>query len=247
MAALVDTNMPEITRQISREVLLDGSRPEMVEPDVIVKSKPRPVVVAHMVQQNGEVEEREEDIEPDVIVRSKPWTVDLFEKRDPSSGTMERSQKDPGNSGQTRSHREQPQTLLSPTTTTGAVGQRSTDVGQKRANGDVGRSMSTNKEKVAPSLAVAQTIDQISVKREEEFDDSTAMLLRRYTGSKDGQDVQIPITSTGVIGGTVSLTETFRVGGRSCMVRLEEDYISWIPNGKRDGKSVDKPARRVDP
>ena len=65
MAALVDTSMPEITRQMSRES-------EVLEPDVIVKSKPRPVV--DLMQHNGVEEENgepeEEEIEPDVVVKS---------------------------------------------------------------------------------------------------------------------------------------------------------------------------------
>ena len=35
------------------------------------------------------------------------------------------------------------------------------------------------------------------------------------------------------------LTDTFRVGGKSCVVNLEEDHITWMPKkaeGKREGE-----------
>ena len=220
MAALVDTSIPEITRQISREA-------ELPEPDVVVKSKPRPV---DLMQQNGVEEDGgEEEIEPDVVVKSKPRPV-LPQDQNRSIG--QGSHMEPSDS-HVRIHQQQPQTL-SPTSSI-AVSQVSSEVRQKRANGDIGRG---DKEKVAPSQVVAESIDQVTVKREEEFEDSTAMLLRRYTGSKSGRQGHIPITSTGEIGGIVSLKETFRVAGRSCTVQLEEDYISWVPNGKKDGEWI---------
>lgn len=186
MAALVDTTMPEITRQLS-EPLPD------IEPDVVVKSKPRPVALL-------------QDEEPAVL---------------------EVSHSD--------NHIQIQQQTTTPSSPPGvpSVTQASSEVTQKKANGDV-----LGVEKVAPSQATAENIEQVAVKREEEFEDSTAMLLRRYTASKNGQHAHIPITPTGEIGGTLALKETFRVGGRNCTVRLEEDYVSWVPNGKRDGKLI---------
>lgn len=223
MAALVDTSIPEITRQISREA-------EVLEPDVIVKSKPRPI--ADLMQQNGVEEDGEEEIEPDVVVKSKPRPVlvDLLQDQNRSVGQGSRTEL---SDSHVRIGQQQSQTL-SPTSST-AMNQVSSEVQQKKANGDIGRG---DKEKVAPSQAVAESIDQVGVKKEEEFEDSTAMLLRRYTGSRSGRQGHIPITSTGEIGGNVSLKETFRVAGRSCTVQLEEDYISWIPNGKKDGEEI---------
>ena len=221
MAALVDTSIPEITRQISREAV-----PEMIEPDVVVKSKPRPVEV---IQQNGEDEE-EREIEPDVIVKSKPIRpVDLVQDTDPAvDRSMERSCV-ASDDGHVRIDQQQ---SLSPTSTMG----QASEVRQKKANGDV---PGLTDKKVAPSQAVAESIEQVAVKRdEEEFEDSTAMLLRRYTGSRNGRHAHIPITSTGEIGGNVSLKEMFRVLGKSCTVRLEEDYISWVSNGKKDGELI---------
>ena len=234
MAALVDTSIPEITRQISRD-----RAEEVLEPDVIVKSKPRPVVdLMQQQQQNGVEEdgEPEHEIEPDVVVKSKPrpLLVDLLQD-DESRPTG------PRGSG---SHTEEPsvgiqlQTLSSSPTSSTPMNQQasSLEVRQKRVNGDIGRGDKENQ--VAPSQAVAKNIDQVAVKKEEEFEDSTAMLLRRYTGSRSGRQGHIPITSTGEIGGSVSLKETFRVGGRSCTVQLEEDYIGWIPNGKKDSEQI---------
>lgn len=232
MAALVDTGMPEITRQISRD------RAEVLEADVIVKSKPRPV--ADLMQQENGVEENgesEDEIEPDVVVKSKPrppLLVNLLQDQDrPTGPGGAHRTEEPGDS-HVGIQQQQSQTL-SPTSPT-TMNQVSSDARQKRANGDIGRG---DKEKqVAPSQAVAENIDQVAVKREEEFEDSTAMLLRRYTGSRSGRQGHIPITSTGEIGGSVSLKETFRVVGRSCTVQLEEDYISWTPNGKKDGEQI---------
>lgn len=244
MAALVDTSMPEITRQISRES-------EVLEPDVIVKSKPRPVADLMQHQQhngveeeNGKPEEEEEEIEPDVVVKSKPrpLLVDLLQDEDrpvgPSGGPRRTTEESPSSS-HFGLHQQQSQTL-SPTTST-TMNQASSDVQvrQKKANGDIGGRVGGEREKqVAPSLVVADTIDQVTVKgREEEFEDSTAILLRRYTDSRSGRQGHIPITSTGELGGgSISLEETFRVGGRSCTVHLEEDYISWVANGKKDGE-----------
>ena len=245
MAALVDTSMPEITRQTSRES-------EVLEPDVIVKSKPRPVADLMQHQQHNGVEEEsgepeEEEIEPDVIVKSKPrpLLVDLLQDEDrpagPSGGPHRTTEGEPID-GRFRLHQQQSQTL-SPTSST-TMNQMSLDVQvrQKKANGDIGggRVGGEREKQVAPSLAVAETIDQVTVKRreeEEKFEDSTAILLRRYTDSRSGRQGHIPITSTGELGGgSVSLEETFRVAGRSCTVHLEEDYISWVVNGKKDGK-----------
>jgi hypothetical protein len=249
MAALVDTSMPEITRQISRES-------EVLEPDVMVKSKPRPV--ANLMQQqqqqqqngveeNGEPEpEEEEEIEPDVIVKSKPrpLLVDLLQDEDrpvgPLGGPPRRTMEEPPSGGHVRLHQQQSQTL-SPTSPTTTMNQTSSEVRQKKANGDIGGRGGGGGERekqVAPSLAVAETIDQVTVNRKEvEFEDSTALLLRRYTDARSGRQGHIPITSTGELGGgSVSLKETFRIAGRSCTVQLEEDYISWAPNGKKDGK-----------
>ena len=243
MAALVDTSMPEITRQMSRES-------EVLEPDVIVKSKPRPVADLMQHQQHNGVEEEngepeEEEIEPDVVVKSKPrpLLVDLLQDEDrpagPSGGPRRTTEEEPID-GCFRLHQQQSQTL-SPTSSA-TMNQMSSDVQarQKKANGDIGggRVGGEREKQVAPSLAVAETIDQVTVKKpEEEFEDSTAILLRRYTDSRSGRQGHIPITSTGELGGgSVSLKETFRVGGRSCTVHLEEDYISWVVNGKKDGE-----------
>ena len=230
MAALVDTSIPEITRQISREA-------EIPEPDVVVKSKPRPMDL--LMQQNGVEEDGgDEEIEPDVVVKSKPRPVLVDLPQDLNRSMGEESPMDPSNS-HVRTDQQQ---TLSPTSSTAVSQGSSSEVRQKRANGDISHG---DKEQVAPSQAVAENIDQVTVKREEEFEDSTAMLLRRYTSSRSGRQGHIPITSTGEIGGTVSLKETFRVAGRSCTVQLEEDYISWVPNGKKDGELVSLKVHRI--
>ena len=213
MAALVDTSIPEITRQLSQP------EHEFVEEDVIVKSKPLPPMA---LLQDQEEEEEERDIEPDVVVKSKPRPVALLREEN-----HQRPQQ-PAIIEVTQTERQANQIQSSESVVTQHSSSGSDS--QRKANGDVGNT-------VAPSQALAENIEQVSVnKTNEEFEDSTAMLLRRYTASKNGQHANIPITPTGEIGGTVSMKDTFRVAGKNCTVRLEEDYISWVQVGRKDGE-----------
>lgn len=243
MATLVDTSIPEITRQFS-----EPGPTEFIEPDVVVKSKPLPPSMA-LLQEQGRAE-RERDsreegedewgggIEPDVVVKSKPRPVALLDDWQEEERDRERDQEPAAVLEVTsteitsRAHgvNQIAQTSSPPSS---LVDGQSSGTNQKRANGDVSRGAG----KVAPSQAVAEDIEQVGVKKtDSDFEDSTAMLLRRYTASKNGRQTNIPITSTGEIGGTVSMKDTFRVAGKSCTVRLEEDYISWTQTGKKDGK-----------
>ena len=211
MAALVDTSIPEITRQLSQP------EHEFVEEEVVVKSKPIPPM-ALLQDQDEEEEEEEREIEPDVVVKSKPRPVALL---------REENHQRPAIIEVTQTERQANQ-IQSPESVTQHSSSGSDS--QRKANGDVGNT-------VAPSQALAENIEQVSVnKTNEEFEDSTAMLLRRYTASKNGQHANIPITPTGEIGGTVSMKDTFRVAGKNCTVRLEEDYISWVQVGRKDGE-----------
>ena len=215
MAALVDSSIPEITRQLS-----DPAEVE-IEPDVVVKSKPVPGLVTSSLL------EQEKVVEPDVIVKSKPRPIDI-EQDQGEPAIIEVSQVHAEIDQVDRTQQPESKTVSSVTSEIPTALTK-----QKKANGDIG----LNKT-VAPSQVSAEKIEQVDVKKKEAFDDSTAMLLRRYTGLKSGREGHIPITSTGEIGGTIPLTETFHVAGKSCTVRLEEDYISWITNGRKDGEFV---------
>lgn len=217
MAALVDTSIPEITRQLSEPADAE------IEPDVVVKSKP---MVSVLLEQ-----EEEEEIEPDVVVKSKPRPVDVHHRDQGEPAVIEVSQTVAGYGSQADRVQQSETTAISSRPSESQTSQAR----QKKANGDIGLN-----KKVAPSQAVAESIEQAGVKKkkDEEFEDSTAMLLRRYTASKSGRQTNIPITSTGEIGGTVSLKETFRVAGKNCTVRLEEDYISWVVTGRKDGEFI---------
>ena len=212
MAALVDRSIPEITRQLSDP-----------EPDVVVKSKPLPI--STLLNEEEEEDEGTTEIEPDVVVKSKPLQlVDAHRGGDTNDAavidvTEERQNDD--TSGPPRQ---------STTTVSGSHG--SSEGQTRKLNGDVGVN------KVAPSQAIAESIEQVGVKKVGGLDDSTAVVLRRYTASKNGRHAQIPITSMGEIGGSIPLCDSFRVAGRSCTVRLEEDYISWVSTGKKEGEFV---------
>ena len=59
------------------------------------------------------------------------------------------------------------------------------------------------------------------------FESSTTVLLRRPTGESQGER-QIP--SFHLASRTdFTLSDTFRVSGKLCVVTLEEDHISWLP------------------
>ena len=201
MATLVESSIPEITRQISDP-----------EPDVVVKSKPLPVS-SLVVEEEREEEDTTSDVEPDVVVKSKPLpSTDAHFGGDTNDAAVLEV---------TEEHRQEDQS--------------STRLSEpaRKANGDA---VGVNK-KVAPSQAVAESIDQAGLKEvEERLEDSTAVVLRRYTASKNGRQGQIPITSMGEIGGSIPLQETFKVAGKSCTVRLEEDHVSWAPTGKKEGE-----------
>lgn len=63
------------------------------------------------------------------------------------------------------------------------------------------------------------------------------VLLRRYTADRDGD--RRPHSFHLASRTDFTLSDTFRVAGKSCIVTLEEDHISWVPrkaSGKKEGE-----------
>ena len=73
---------------------------------------------------------------------------------------------------------------------------------------------------------------------EKGFEDSTTALLRRYTAERNGRPTSIHLTSKGEIDGASSLMDTFRVVGKLYTVTLDEEQLSWVATGKKDGECV---------
>lgn len=70
--------------------------------------------------------------------------------------------------------------------------------------------------------------EEIIKTNESDFDDSTTMILRRYTGerTRNGRPASFHLNSTLE---SLSLSETFKIGGKQYSVKLEEDCMSWSP------------------
>ena len=88
-----------------------------------------------------------------------------------------------------------------------------------------------------PTLEVSENRVVETSGNEGEFESSTMVLLRRYTAETDGD--RRPRSFHMASRTDFTLSDTFRVAGKSCMVTLEEDHISWVPrkaSGKKEGR-----------
>lgn len=86
-----------------------------------------------------------------------------------------------------------------------------------------------------PNNGAVPSLDASAVMegREGELDTSTTVLLRQGQRNQNGPNLFRFSTST--IDATrtdFTLTDTFRVSGKTCTVTLEEDCIHWIPTKK---------------
>lgn len=76
--------------------------------------------------------------------------------------------------------------------------------------------------------------------QEDNFEDSTAAILRHYTPERNGRPASFHLSSSGRPRDEPAMTDIFRVAGKECMVTLEDDLIKWsrrIAPGKQSGES----------
>ena len=87
-----------------------------------------------------------------------------------------------------------------------------------------------------PTLEVNKNQSTETSGNEGVFESSTTVLLRRPTAESEGGS-RVP--SFHLASRTdFTLSDTFRVSGKLCVVTLEEDHISWVPKkttGKKEG------------
>lgn len=87
-----------------------------------------------------------------------------------------------------------------------------------------------------PTLEVNKNQSTETSGNEGVFESSTTVLLRRPTAESEGGR-RVP--SFHLASRTdFTLSDTFRVSGKLCVVTLEEDHISWVPKkttGKKEG------------
>ena len=87
-----------------------------------------------------------------------------------------------------------------------------------------------------PTLEVSKNQSTETSRNEGMFESSTTVLLRRPTAESEG-DRRVP--SFHLASRTdFTLSDTFRVSGKLCVVTLEEDHVSWVPKkttGKKEG------------
>ena len=87
-----------------------------------------------------------------------------------------------------------------------------------------------------PTLEVSNNQSAETSGNEGVFESSTTVLLRRLTAEGEGTR-RVP--SFHLASRTdFTLSDTFRVSGKLCVVTLEEDHISWVPkktSGKKEG------------
>lgn len=73
----------------------------------------------------------------------------------------------------------------------------------------------------------------------EGIEDSTTAILRHYTHTKNGRPASFHLSPTSGRGDPITMSDIFRIGGRECVVTLEEDHIRWNRRhslGKKSGE-----------
>ena len=164
--------------------------------------------------------------DPGDIVRSKPRT---FQQRDYRQDQPVNQQTPAPNHENKATHNTRdvtPHSPISPTTGTG---------------GEV-----KSKEIVhTVNPAEQPEIQLLPPTANEGIEDSTTAILRHYTHEKNGRPASFHLSPSSGRGDPVIMSDVFRIGGRECVVTLEEDHIRWNRRHSLAKKSGEKETQSI--
>ncbi len=96
------------------------------------------------------------------------------------------------------------------------------------------------KTSLTPQLSQQDSEIQVISNGQDNFEDSTAAILRHYTPERNGRPASFHLSSSGRPREEPAMTDIFRVAGKECMVTLEDDLLKWsrrLAPGKQSGES----------